>query len=160
MYQRLGWIDGFQSTASWDIAWPDGEAGGTIDELQYWGHGKWGEARAHDDVLHAGNLARLAALRGRVGLLWFRTCETFGARAGHDFAARIADYLGARVAGHTYVIGFRQSGLHALSPGECAQWPLDEGLAEGTPDAPRRAHGSRWRARTVTALTPRLPEWA
>ena len=89
--------------------------------------------------------------------MWFRTCETFGTRAGHDFAARIADYLGARVAGHTFVIGYRQSGLHALTPGMRPDWSVDEGVADGT----SRARGSSFRApRTITALTPRLPAWA
>jgi hypothetical protein len=156
LYKALGWIDAFQSTESWDIRWPE-----RVDELQYWGHGKWGQVLAGKDVLHAGNLDRLAPLRGRVSLVWFRTCETFGAHAGHDFATRLADYLGARVAGHTFVIGYRQSGLHALAPGERPTWPAHEGLAEGSPDAPKRAHGSSWRTpRTITALTPRLPRWA
>jgi hypothetical protein len=155
LYKAMGWIDAYVATESWTIDWPRG-----VSELQYWGHGKWGSARAGDDVLDADNLERLAPLRG-VGLVWFRTCETFGARAGHAFAERLAESLGARVAGHTFVIGYRQSGLHALAPGERASWPVDEGLAEGTADAPVRAHGSRWRApNTTTAMTPRLPRWA
>ena len=92
-------------------------------------------------------------------LIWFRTCETFGAKAGIDFAARLADFFGARVAGHTYIIGFSQSGLHGLAPGARADWSPEEGLAEGTPEAPVRAKWSRpWRPRTVTALTGAVPE--
>jgi hypothetical protein len=161
LYRALGWIDAACGVASWDeaIAWA---AQREIRELQYWGHGKWGQVRAGDDALHADNLARLSSLRfARDALVWLRTCETFGARAGHDFAARLAAALGVRVAGHTFIIGARQSGLHALAPGARPDWPLDEGLARGTPEAPVRARWSSWRApRTIHALVSRLPRWA
>ncbi len=75
-------------------------------------------------------------------LVWFRTCETFGARAGQSFARALADRLGARVAGHTYVIGVLQSGLHGLLPGNAPHWDPNEGLARGTPDSPALAHSS------------------
>ena len=89
---------------------------------------------------------------------WFRTCETFGARRGIAFAEQLSDSLGARVAGHTYVIGFQQSGLHGLFPGARADWSPDEGLVEGTPDDPVRARWSHRSApHTITALSGRVP---
>lgn len=91
-------------------------------------------------------------------LIWFRTCETFGARAGIALAERLADFTGARVAGHTHIIGFHQSGLHGLSPGQRADWTEDEGLLEGTPGSPRRARRSApWRANTITCLANTVP---
>ena len=91
-------------------------------------------------------------------LIWFRTCETFGARAGIGFAERLADFTGARVAGHTHVIGFHQSGLHGVAPGTRADWSEDEGLVEGTAESPRRSHGSApWRAHTITCLAGEVP---
>jgi hypothetical protein len=91
--------------------------------------------------------------------VWFRTCETFGAARGIDFARRLADHLGARVAGHTFVIGFHQSGLHGLAPGCAADWSGDEGLSEGKAEDPRRARSSSpWAPRTITCLTGRVPE--
>jgi hypothetical protein len=158
MYRALGWIDELHGAHDWDdaIAWA---ARHELDELQYWGHGKWGSIACGRDRIDTANVARLAPLRVR--LLWLRTCESFGARAGHLFAGRLADQLGARVAGHTFIIGFRQSGLHALAPGATPAWPADEGLAAGTPDAPVRARWSSWRApHTLHALQPRLPAWA
>lgn len=169
LYRGLGRIDAARGVASWDeaFAWlaarPD-----PIDELQYWGHGKWGAAFVERDVLDAGALvaghphhAGLAALRDRLApgaLVWFRTCETFGARPGIDFAERLADFLGARVAGHTFVIGFHQSGLHGLAPGIRADWSAEEGLAAGTADEPQRAKRSTpWAPRTITALARRVP---
>src|SRR5437762_849941 len=75
-------------------------------------------------------------------LVWLRTCEAFGADDGQAFAARLADTLGARVAGHTFIIGAVQSGLRTLAPGSRPTWSSAEGIAEGTPAQPIRAHGS------------------
>jgi hypothetical protein len=162
LYRTLGWIDEARGVATWReaIAWL-AERPREIDELQYWGHGKWGTLLVDRVATSVADIAPLRAQLAPGALMWLRTCESFGADAGLDFAMRLADTLGARVAGHTFVIGYRQSGLHALAPGTRASWPADEGLAEGSPDAPTRARGSSWRApRTITALTPRLPAWA
>lgn len=166
LYRALGRIDAAHGVESWDeaLVWLAAQPE-PLAEIQYWGHGRWGRALVAEDVLDATSLrtrrARLDAVRERLApdaLVWFRTCETFGARRGLDLAERLADYLGARVAGHTHVIGFHQSGLHGLAPGARADWSPAEGLAEGTPDAPERAHGSRpWRPRTVTALRGTIP---
>ena len=109
---------------------------------------------------------RIAAVRERLvpggeALLWLRTCEAFGATAGLDFATRLADGLGARVAGHTFIIGAIQSGLHGLRPGHRPDWSAEEGIAKGTADAPLRAHGSGLRRpRTVTCFSGEVPpEW-
>lgn len=169
LYRALGRVDAACAVTSWDEAFrwlaarPE-----PIDELQYWGHGNWGCARVADDVLDASALtaghqhhAHLEALRDVLApdaLVWFRTCETFGAKRGIDFAERLADFLGARVAGHTFVIGFHQSGLHGLAPGARATWAPDEGLAHGTPEEPRRAKGSRpWAPHTITCLHGEVP---
>ena len=166
LYRGIGRVDEVHGVASWDeaLAWLAARPA-PITEIQYWGHGKWGSALVGDDVLDvdafASRRAQLAAVRGRLApdpLIWFRTCETFGAHAGIGFAERLADFFGARVAGHTYIIGFSQSGLHALAPGARADWSPEEGLAEGTPEAPVRARWSRpWRPRTVTALAGAFP---
>jgi hypothetical protein len=165
LYRARGHIDAQRGVTSWTDALAYlATLPAPITELQYWGHGKWGRALVADDALDASSIAagRLAALRAQLApgaLLWFRTCETFGAAPGIDFAERLADYLGARVAGHTYIIGFHQSGLHGLLPGTRAHWSPIEGLAEGSPDAPSRAHWSHRRApRTITCLTSTIPE--
>jgi hypothetical protein len=169
LYRRLGRIDAALGVASWDeaLGWlatlPE-----PIDELQYWGHGKWGCAFVGDDILDAGALAAssprrpaMEALRAQLApdaLVWFRTCETLGARSGQDFAERLAGFLGARVAGHTFVIHHYQSGLHGLLPGCRPDWSPDEGLAAGTPDQPVRARTSApWAPRTISSLAGRVP---
>jgi hypothetical protein len=166
LYRAVRRFDAVHGVASWREAFERLATHDRIDELQYWGHGKWGRVLVGDDALDADALrdarrTQLEALRARLApdaLIWFRTCETFGARRGIDFAERLADFLGARVAGHTYVIAFHQSGLHVLAPGARADWPAEEGLAEGTADAPRRARWSRpWAPRTITAVTASVP---
>jgi Domain of unknown function (DUF4347) len=167
LYRGLRRLDAVLGVTTWDEAldWL-GASSEPIEEIQYWGHGKWGRAYVDGEVLHADSLItrrpQLEAVRERLtpgALVWFRTCETLGARAGIDFAERLADFLGVRVAGHTYVIGFHQSGLHGLRPGERAHWSANEGLKRGTAEAPVRAHRSApWRPRTITALGGRVPE--
>jgi hypothetical protein len=171
LYRGLGRIDAALGVSSWDegLSWLAGYDGSApIAEVQYWGHGRWGLAKVAGDALDASALAprhplrrRLDAVRERLApdaLVWFRTCETFGAAPGQDFARRLADHLGARVAGHTFIIGFHQSGLHGLSPGTAPDWSPAEGLAEGTPAAPLRARWSTPVApNTITCLAGRVP---
>jgi hypothetical protein len=166
LYRGLRRVDAVVGVSSWDeaLAWlAQHEA---ISEIQYWGHGKWGRAYVDYDILDATSLAGrhragLEAVRERLApdaLVWFRTCELFGAHAGHDFAQRLADFLGTRVAGHTYVIGYHQSGLHGLLPGMRPHWSPDEGLKEGTADDPRRGRWSLpWSPNTISCLTGAVP---
>ena len=174
VYRALGRVDAFHGATSWSdaLAWlASHRAGEEIAQIQYWGHGKWGRAFIASDVLdatsltpshaHAANLARISARMQPSGssLFWFRTCETIGARAGQEFAVRLSDRLGARVAGHTYIIAALQSGLHGLRPGEKPAWDPEEGLAKGTPEAPAEAKWSRADApHTVHFMTNEVPE--
>jgi hypothetical protein len=106
----------------------------------------------------------LCAIRQRLvpggeALWWFRTCEAFGAQAGHDFARAWTEFFGCRAAGHTYIIAFFQSGLHSLAPGQEPGWPEEEGLLRGTPDEPLEARWSSPGApNTITCLHGRIPD--
>lgn len=165
-------LDGWQGARSWAeaLAWAaQVEPDRKIAELQFWGHGKWGCAFIERDRLDAEALvpghplhASLVALRERLvgpeALLWFRTCETFGALPGQDLARRLTDFMGCRAAGHTYIIGGWQSGLHSLGPGEAPGWSATEGLKAGTPAAPTEALWSRRRApNTIHCLSGQVP---
>jgi len=167
LFRATGRFDAARGVTSWDdaLAWL-AALPAPVTELQYWGHGKWGRVFVAEDSLDATAITtgRLDALRAQLApdaLVWFRTCETLGAAAGIDFAERLADHLGARVAGHTYIIGFQQSGLHGLLPGMRADWSPSEGLAEGSADAPIRAEWShRGAPRTITCLAKAVPpDW-
>ncbi len=173
LYRSLGRLDAHCGVDSWEEALEflaEYRSDLPLAEVQYWGHGKWGGARVQSQHLDRSALqpdsplyGRLKAVANRMlpdgaGLWWFRTCETFGARPGHDFAAHMADVLEARVAGHTYIIGHIQSGLHTVRPGQTPDWPVEEGVREGSPDAPLRAYWSRWRApNTITCLRGTIP---
>ena len=168
LYRRLGRVDATFGVATWAeaFAWIASHDQ-AIDELQYWGHGKWGAAfvagtdvwTAQPDASLQHDLDRFREQLAPNALIWFRTCETFGARAGIDFAERLSDQMNARVAGHTHVIGLHQSGLHALSPGIAADWSDTEGLVKGTSEAPERARRSTpWRPRTITCFANHIPD--
>jgi len=174
LYRGLRRVDAARGVASWNeaLGWiASFEPHRPIAEIQYWGHGRWGRVLVDGDVFdasallpHAPQAQSIAAIRERLlpdgaSLLWLRTCEAFGAIAGQDLAQRLADTLGARVAGHTFVIGALQSGLRALAPGCRPTWSATEGLAEGTAQDPKRALGSApWRPRTVSCLSNEVPD--
>lgn len=169
LYRARGLLDSSLGVASFDEALAFlAEAKEPIGEIQFWGHGKWGRVFVDRESIDRSVVApthrlrpKLEAIRERLApgaLVWFRTCETLGAHAGQDFACALADFLGARVAGHTFVIGFWQSGLHAVSPGAAPHWDPGEGLLAGTPERPELAHASGpERPNTITCFRGRLP---
>ena len=143
LYRALGRLDASLGVSTWDEAleWlASFRPEATLAEIQFWGHGKWGCAMVDRKALEVSALspghpfhARLAAIRERLvpggeALWWFRTCETFGGPEGHAFARAWTRFFGCRAAGHTYVIGPWQSGLHSLAPGEEPSWSTEEGL--------------------------------
>jgi hypothetical protein len=171
LYRSLGRLDAARGVTSWSeglrfLVEQPGHA--LIREIQFWGHGKWGEARIRDEALGRRALdaahplhTLLADVSARLApgaLVWFRTCETLGADAGHAFATEFAAFTGARVAGHTFIIGPWQSGLHSLGPGERPTWSSSEGIADGNPASPRRAlwSGPR-RPHTIHCLQSVVP---
>ena len=171
LYRGLGRLDHTRGFSNWPsaLAWlADVGTGAPIDEVQYWGHGKWGRVLMNRTFLDAGDLrttgahrAALERVRARMhsrSLWWFRTCETFGARAGQQFAQTWTDFFGCDAAGHTYIIGPWQSGLHRLSPGDAPSWSDDEAIIEGTSRAPERAKWSGPREpNTITCLGGKVP---
>lgn len=176
LYRARGLVDASMGVRSWAEALDFlASYGGSapIREIQYWGHGTFGKVWVAKDPLDAARLSsaelrapldrvrdRLAEARreGHEPLVWLRTCEAFGGRSGHAFATALASRLGARVAGHTHVIGVLQSGLVALRPGESPSWPSSMGVGpqgergHGLPSLPNAPN-------TVHFLTSRLPAY-
>ncbi len=149
----------------WAVARADA-AGEPIVELQLWGHGGWGYMAMGDGRLDAetsrGTLGpevdAFAAALAPGALVWLRCCSAFGTRAGQDFAAQLASTLGARVAGHSYIIGIWQSGTHSVAPGASADWDALEGVERDARGAPLGAAVSTARApRTLHCFRPGLP---
>jgi hypothetical protein len=171
LYRGLGRLDAARGVTTWSeglrfLIEQPGSA--LIDEIQFWGHGKWGEARVGGerldrralDAAHPLNtlLGDVSARLAPSALVWFRTCETFGAEAGHAFAREFASFTGARVAGHTFIIGPWQSGLHSIAPGEIPRWSSSEGIALGDSRSPQRALWSGpKRPHTISCLHGEIP---
>lgn len=173
LYRGLSRLDRARGVADFAeaLSWlAEVEPGRSIGEIQLWGHGKWGELRLGAERLdleafarrhpHHASLAKVRArLAGPEALVWLRTCETFGAAAGLRFAGALTDFFGCRAAGHTYVIGAWQSGLHRLEPGHAPDWSATEGLCEGTASVPVRALASSPVApNTITFLDGAIPD--
>jgi hypothetical protein len=167
LYAALGRLDERKGAGSWAeaLSWlASVRAEHPIQEIQFWGHGRWGRAFIGADVLDEGSLSSshahhdaLARVRDRLApnaLWWFRTCETFGTRTGHAFATSWTRFFRARAAGHTYVIGPWQSGLHSLGPGEEPSWSEHEGLDAQTK---RAVMSSPSAPRTITCLHGAIP---
>lgn len=173
LYRALGRLDDWKGVASWPEAldWLLARSREErIAEIQFWGHGNWGCVlidRVPLDVkaLEPGHpwRERLVALRERLvegseALWWFRTCETFGTERGHAFARAWTRFFGCRAAGHTYVIGPWQSGLHCLAPGAEPHWPVEEGVPAEKRSGLRHALWSGPRVpHTITCLHGRVP---
>jgi hypothetical protein len=171
LYGALGRLDDSFGATTWEEAlrWlADYPGDQPIGEVQFWGHGQWGRANIDGEPLSVASLeARhrhrdlLDAVRDRLApgaLWWFRTCLTFGADSGLRFARELADYFGCRVAGHTFIIAYWQSGLHSLEPGQAPGWSPTEGLRGGTADEPDKGAWSYpWSPNTVSCLSAAVP---
>jgi hypothetical protein len=171
LYRALGRSDGSRGVGGFDeaLGWLAAHRSDEpISEVQFWAHGKWGRLLLQRESFDRAAFAEghrhrkgLDALRERLApgaLIWFRTCETFGAAPGHDFARALTDFFGCRAAGHTFIIGYWQSGLHQLEPGRAPHWPVNEGLVQGSPDRPEQAAWSTSGSpNTITCWTGRVP---
>ena len=159
-------VDAIYGATSWTdaVAWlASVEPGQTISEIQYWGHGLPGRVFIAGDVLTSSSLTQgplaedwraVAARLSSTSLVWFRTCGAFGGSAGHELATTTARFFDCRVAGHTFVIGPVQSGLHSLLPGAVPSWSVDEGQAPAgglLPSLP-------WSPRTISFLNGAIPD--
>ena len=168
----MGRLDRSRGVDNWDgaLRWLVAKVKQTpLSEIQIWSHGKWGEAHLNGDVfdetvflpdhpLHDGVKA-LRDVLTKDALIWFRTCETFGATSGHAFAEAVTEFFGCRAAGHTFIIGPWQSGLHSLRPGEIPAWDHAEGLIAGTPDQPEKAAlSTRTAPNTIHCLQGAVPD--
>ena len=161
LYAGLGRFDAVHGASSWDeaLAWVATIAApGSLDELQFWGHGLPGLVRIGADTFDAARLGRadVGALAARLhpqSLVWFRTCGTFGQAPGQGFATAAVARLGCRVAGHTHAIDVVQSGLHTLAPGSAPAWSTAEGVTAGGSLAPSSVVAPH----TVSFLAGRIP---
>jgi hypothetical protein len=169
LYRALGRIDACFGAGTWaeGLDWlVDAARARPIEEIQFWGHGEWGGAWIDEELLTAAALEpahylhdRLAKLRTRLvpreARWWFRSCDVFGTRAGHELARAWTRFFGCRAAGHTHQIMVLQSGLHVLASDEEPSWPCEEGVVDGLWHAD---DSSMFAPHTITCLHNRIPE--
>ena len=158
-------------SSSWEdaLAWLASQAErSVIDEIQYWGHGKWGCARIEGESLDEHSLKsgtrpsrplrydpRVASLRFSVVVsqlrdLWRRCRPSLRSIVEQFF------WLSHR---RTH-LHYRTSTKWSSSPatGEEPHWPREEGLAEGSPEAPIRAKWSHLSApNTISCFHGSVP---
>lgn len=173
LYRGLGRLHASYGATSWEdaLAWLCSvEPARAIDEIQFWGHGTWGRVwigrdRLDVDALvdathsrHADLVALRARLCGPSALLWFRSCSTFGREAGQRFATTWSRFFRCRVAGHTYVIGPWQSGLHSLAPDESPAWSVREGLPDDVDEPTHARWSGPFEPNTISCLHGRIPD--
>lgn len=167
LYRALGRIDAWYGAWSWaeGLDWLlEVQRERPVAEIQFWGHGEWGGLWIDEELLTSAALEkghylheRLERLKGRLGadaLWWFRSCDVFGTKSGHEFARAWTRFFGCRAAGHTYQVMFFQSGLHVLAPGEEPTWSMEEGVVPGLAKA---ADSSVLAPRTITCFHNRVP---
>lgn len=108
---------------------------GSIDVIEFWGHGASGKFWIGDDVIDIdtfGKKTRLDELKlllNKNSKVVFRTCQTF---ADPKFAEAATNYFGCTVGGHTEMIATElrgknigwptYPGYEELKPGESASW--------------------------------------
>ncbi|AGP39838.1 hypothetical protein SCE1572_38310 [Sorangium cellulosum So0157-2] len=172
LHRMRGAADAWLAASSWAeaLGWAARtarERGRKIASLQAWGHGGWGymrlgASRLDEAALRPGSPldAALDALRAELAgpdaVVWLRCCSAFG-HTGQAFARALADRLGCRVAGHTYIIAFYQSGAHSLRPGEAPSWDPREGVRFSGGEPAGALWSSRAAPNTVSCLTSDLP---
>jgi hypothetical protein len=172
LYRMRGHADAWLAATSWPeaLGWAASVAeqqGRAITSVQAWGHGSWGRVLIGNGSLDRAGLMPRQALAPALdrlrdalspeALVWLRCCSTFGHREGRSFARGLAERLRCRVAAHTHIIGYWQSGAHSLRPGEEPAWDPDEGVRFEGGNAAGALGSSPFAPNTVSCLRAELP---
>lgn len=144
------------------------ESNKKIDSIQFWGHGFPGGIALNGEALKSSSLKPqskyyqfLLALKARLkpeSVIWLRSCTSFAGSLGKKFAQDLANFFGCKVAGHTFIIGPWQSGLHTLNPGESPSWSDTEGFKPDKDGLLRTAWSKPWETHTIFCLTGKIPK--
>lgn len=139
-----------------------------INSIQFWGHGSPGRVWINNDFLSARSMVDVSKhkpylldLKQRLtedSLIWFRSCNVFAGNEGRLFAVAFSQLMNCTIAGHTYIIGPWQSGLHTIRPGERPSWSPDEGLERKPDGTVKKIWSKPWSPNTIFCLTGKIPE--
>ena len=171
LYRWARWLDEVKGVTSWEEAldWVlEQGKDAKISQIQYWGHGSWGNVWIGKTALNKATVTKDSELHRKWAevkkvlsddaLIWFRTCSTFGNGGGQAFARRFTDFMECKVAAHTHIIGPLQGGLHSLSPGQDIYWPQKEGVLVGD-NGKESSLWTEWKTpNTIVCLRGVLPE--
>lgn len=155
-FQKLvGAVDAYYGAKSWEDAqkWLL-EQKRPLTVIQYWGHGSPASVWLAQKLVPASEWLSLKPAVVPETLLWFRACSVFQNMSGQSFSQKLANGLGCTIAGHTFVIGPFQGGLHTRRPNTEPSWPFHEGtLKSKWPD-----HLKWWNPNTIFCLRTKIPE--
>ncbi len=144
------------------------ESDAKIDSIQFWGHGFPGGIVMNGEALKSSSLkpqskhyALLKAIKERLkpdSVIWLRSCTSFAGSIGKKFAKDLANFFGCTVAGHTFIIGPWQSGLHTLKPNSEPTWTDEEGFELNKEGVLKTAWSKPWSPNTIFCLTGKIPK--
>ncbi len=127
------------------------------DEVQFWGHGSFGEIYVAGRTAPKKFWIELATHVKKSSYVWLRVCSFAATQSGKHEMVRLADQLDCTILANTFSIGQWgvQSGLKSVNSSHLPNWPDSEGWNG------RTCIGSApWRPETVTALQMSIPSWA
>lgn len=170
-YKMFRGVEHHAGFSSWEDAlkWLSSlEEGKKINSIQFWGHGTPGRVWINGDFLsirsvipqHSHN-SLLHALKARLtkdSVIWFRSCNVFAGSEGHLFATIMSSFFNCKVAGHTYIVGPWQSGLHTITPEQRPSWSKEEGLKNKKDGTVEKLWSTPWAPNTIFCLTGKIPE--
>lgn len=158
-------FDNWQEAFEWILSVePDRK----INSIQFWGHGSPGRVWINGDALSIRSLTEqsqhyimLKKLKDRMAkdsVIWFRSCNVFSASEGRFFSIAFCQFMQTKIAGHTYIVGPWQSGLHTIKPGQRPSWDLSEGLKKTEDGKIKKLWSTPWEKNTVFCLNNKIPE--
>lgn len=139
-----------------------------INSIQFWGHGSPGRVWINGDALSIRSLTYdsphyyfLKKIKERLATdstIWFRSCNVFTGSDGKFFSIAFSQFMQSRIAGHTYIVGPWQSGLHTIKPGQRPSWNISEGLKKEEDGKIKKLWSMPWEKNTIFCLTNKIPE--
>lgn len=139
-----------------------------IKSIQFWGHGSPGRVWINGDFLSVRSLlassthrSYLLKLKERLtpeSVIWFRSCNVFAGQEGYLFAIAFSQFMNCVVAGHTFIVGPWQSGLHTIKPGERPSWSKEEGIKKKENGETQMLWSKPWSPNTIFCLTGQIPK--
>lgn len=171
LYKLCGKVDLYSGFQSWFSAlqWLlEVSQKNKIASIQFWGHGTPGNVWINESTLSLASISINAQQRQLLQSIknnldsnttfWFRSCNVFTGKHGQLFAKSFSNFMNCKVAGHTFIIGPWQSGLHTITPGQQPTWPIGEGMDQNKDGKTKLLWSKPWSPNTITCMNSEIPE--